>query len=578
LNGFTLNYIFGDAAGYLSFQSYPNTHVSPPLPAKQNVQLLPNGVGYTFTVTTVPSGLNVAVDGVTYVSPQTFTWPANSVHTLGVSTPQGSAGTQYVFNSWSDGGAITHTITAPAANGSYVASFSTQYLLTTAANPSNGGSVTPASGTYYAAGSGVSLAATANTGYSFSSWTGNVANPNSASTTVTMSAPETVTANFSPNATPTTTTLVSSLNPSTFGQSVTFTATVTPTGGGTPTGTVTFTADGSNVLGTISLSGGQAALGTSALAAGSHSIVASYGGDTNHQSSTSTALTQTVHMASSTLGLASVPNPSVYNQAVTFTASLTPLFGGSATGTVTFFDNANQLGTAPVSGGQATITVNTLAVGTGDITATYSGDSNVAGSTSHALSQTVKKASTTTGVTSSLNPALVGQSVTFTATVTSQYMGAVTGTVTFKSGTTSLGSVTLVNGQASVTTSYSASGSHAITAKYAGDGNNTSSTSPALQEVVDKNPSSTTVVSSLNPSLVGEEVTFTATVTTGATGTVTIKSGGTALGTVPLTGDTASLSTSTLKAGNHNITAVYSGDGTYKGSTSPLLTQVVNKP
>jgi hypothetical protein len=59
---------------------------------------------------------------------------------------------------------------------------------------------------------------------------------------------------------------------------------------------------------------------------------------------------------------------------------------------------------------------------------------------------------------------------------------------------------------------------------------------------------------------------------------VTIKSGGTALGTVPLTGDTASLSTSTLKAGNHNITAVYSGDGTYKGSTSPLLTQVVNKP
>jgi len=376
----------------------------------------------------------------------------------------------------------------------------------------------------------------------------------------------------------TTNSLVSSLNPSTFGQSVTLTATVTSTGGGTPTGTVTFTADSSNVLGTISLSGGQAALNTSALGTGSHSIVASYVGDSTHQPSVSTALTQTVQTAGSTLALASNQNPSGYNQAVTFTASVTPRFGGSATGTVTFFNLASPLGTVPVSGNHAILTISTLPVGTGYITAAYSGDSNVAGSTSLVLFQKVRKASTTTAVISLLNPAFVGQTITYTATVTSQYLGAVSGTASFKSGTVALGSVQLVNGQASVSTSYSASGSRSITVKYAGDANNAASTSLALQEVVNKYPSSTAVVSNLNPSLVGESVTFTATVTTGATGTVTFKSGGAALGTASLSGNTASLSTAALTRGNHNITAVYSGDGTYKGSTSPLLTQVVNKP
>src|ERR1700674_2860064 len=74
----------------------------------------------------------------------------------------------------------------------------------------------PASGTYYATGTLVNLTATANTGFAFSTWTGSVANANSASTTVTMSAPESATANFTPSG-PTTTSLVSSTNPSTFG-------------------------------------------------------------------------------------------------------------------------------------------------------------------------------------------------------------------------------------------------------------------------------------------------------------------------------------------------------------------------
>src|ERR1019366_4122912 len=127
-------------------------------------------------------------------------------------------------------------------------------------------------------------------------------------------------------------------------------------------------------------------------------------------------------------------NPSGYNQAVTFTAALTPKFGGSATGTVTFKDGVNTLGTATVSGNLAAITVSTLALGTHSITAAYSGDSNFTGSSSGVVSQVVTKASTTTVVDSSLNPAFVTQSITYTATVTSQYGGMVSGSVVFKSG------------------------------------------------------------------------------------------------------------------------------------------------
>jgi hypothetical protein len=378
-----------------------------------------------------------------------------------------------------------------------------------------------------------------------------------------------------------TTALTSSLNPSTFGQSVTFTATVTPSDGGTPTGTVTFT-DGSNVLGVVSLSSGQAALSTSSLGAGSHSIVASYGGDSTYQTSASTALKQIVQMASTTLSLTSNINPSGYNQAVTFTASLTPQFGGSATGTVTFKDGVNTLGTAAVSSNQATITVTTLKLGTHSITATYSGDSNFAGSSSGTVSQLVTKAATTTALTSSLNPALVTQTITYTATVTSQYGGTVSGAVTFKAGTNSLGSATLVNGQATVNASFSTSGNRSIKATYVGDVNNTGSTSPVLTQVVNKYPSSTTVASNLNPSGFGQPVTFTATVssTFGAIPNgdlVTFKDGATTLATVALSGGTATLNTANLTLGTHSITATYKGDTLLASSVSSVLKQQITK-
>lgn len=149
------------------------------------------------TVGTSPSGLLVSVDGgAPQAAPVVVSWTIGSPHTIATTSPQGSGGTQYTWNSWSDSGAISHQVTASAGTTSYTATFNTAYLLTTAANPTNGGTVAPPSGTYYAANTVVNLSATPNPNYAFYNWTGNVANANSASTTVTMTAPQSVTANF----------------------------------------------------------------------------------------------------------------------------------------------------------------------------------------------------------------------------------------------------------------------------------------------------------------------------------------------------------------------------------------------
>jgi hypothetical protein len=358
----------------------------------------------------------------------------------------------------------------------------------------------------------------------------------------------------------------SATNPSTFGQSVTFTATVTPS---TATGTVTFK-DGSTTLGAGTLSGGSATFVTSALSVATHSITAVYGGDTNFAGSTSTSLSQVVGQGASTTALNTAPNPAAFGQAVTFTATVTP---GTATGTVTFKDGTATLGAGTLSSGSATLTTSTLATGNHSITAVYSGDANFTGSTSSATIQSVGLAASTTALASGTNPSAFAQSVTFTATVSPN---TATGTVIFKDGSTTLGTGTLSSGSATFATAALSVGTHSITAVYGGDANFGSSTSTAVSQVVNQSASTTALTSSANPSTSGQSVTFTAMVTpSAATGTVTFKDGGTALGTGTLTSGTATFSTSTLATGTHSITAVYGGDSTYGGSTSAALSQGV---
>jgi hypothetical protein len=245
-------------------------------------------------VGTSPAGLSFSVDTTNFTSTQTFTWKVGRSHTIATTSPQfPSAGTQNTFTSWSDGGAISHGVIAPSTATTYTATFSTQFLLTTSANPSSEGTVTPATG-FQPAGSPVNLTASPNGGDMFVGWTSSpdtVANPTSASTTITMNGPETVTGNFAPIAVATTTALASSLNPSFTtppNNSVTFTATVTVTGSGSPvtTGTVTFTEGANTLQAATAVNGsGQVTFTTTSLPEGDHTIVATYSGATGFQGS-----------------------------------------------------------------------------------------------------------------------------------------------------------------------------------------------------------------------------------------------------------------------------------------------------
>jgi hypothetical protein len=169
-------------------------------PSNASISETINANTVTVTFNTSPSGLSYMVDETTYSTPTTLTLVVGSTHTISISSPQGLAGTKDTFVSWSDGGTLSHTITV-SASGTYTASFTTSYLLTIAANPASGGTVTPPSGTYYPASTSVALSASPNNGYAFSGWTGNVVSTTNASTTITMSAPETVTASFSSSGT-----------------------------------------------------------------------------------------------------------------------------------------------------------------------------------------------------------------------------------------------------------------------------------------------------------------------------------------------------------------------------------------
>jgi MYXO-CTERM domain-containing protein len=383
----------------------------------------------------------------------------------------------------------------------------------------------------------------------------------------------------------TTVALLSSLDPSTFGASVTFTATVTTQStGGTPTGTVTFT-DGGTPIGTSSLNGsGVATFSTTALTGGVHTIGAAYSGDADHDPA-SGSLVQTVDVGPSTTTLASAANPSVFGQPVQLTATVTGT-GTTPTGTVTFLDGGAPIGSATLNGaGQATLTTSTLAVGSHSLTASYAGDGNFAASTSSPLSQVVGEAGTTTTVTSSSNPSVVGAPVTFSAQVVPVAPGAGTpaGTVTFFDGGTTLGSGTLGgSGIATLVASSLTVGTHVITAAYAGSASFLASTSGPLSQIVNTDGVTATLTSSLNPSAYGASVTFTATVTTDSTGgpptgTVTFADGGTPIGSGALNGSgVATLTTTALSGGSHAMTAVYGGDVDHAGGSSSALTQIVN--
>jgi hypothetical protein len=384
-------------------------------------------------------------------------------------------------------------------------------------------------------------------------------------------------------ATSTTTTLISS-NPSAYeGKQVTFTATVT-SGTGIPTKLVTFFSNGTTNLGNVALDGnGIAKLTLATLPAATQQITAVYEGDDNYTKSMSIPVQEVISQAVPIVTLTGPAAPVNPNVAVTLTGTIgSP--GVTPTGALTLMDGLNSIvAQNATAGGSFTFSTSSLAIGSHKLMVAYAGDvgdTDNAAANSNVVLVVVQQASTTTSLSSNVNPQILGQSVTFSANVSSVSPGA-SGAIAFMDGGNSLGSVPIdANGNAALTTKSLAFGSHTITAVYSSDTNHAASTSAAIAELIVQ-AAGATLLSSQNPSVAGTNVIFTMKLTgVGSvipTGSVAFSDGGNSIGTVAVdaTG-TAMMQTSTLSVASHDITASYAGDKSYAASTASLTQTVQN--
>jgi hypothetical protein len=330
--------------------------------------------------------------------------------------------------------------------------------------------------------------------------------------------------------------------------------------------------------------------------------------DPNAYTGSTGTTTITVLPDTTTTTLTSSPNPSVVGGNVTFTATVT---GNAAApvGTVYFYDGGTLFATAPLGSSigdsaVATLNITTLSIGTHTITAVYNIPGSVTGtnggspgsampidfgtSTSNPVTQNVQGTSTTV-ITGLVSPIDYGQIIGNSGIIT--VVGSSSGgTITVYINGTSVCVLPVSPGVQNVcpasTGAGYAPGTYNIYAVFSGDPLYAGSTSPTYQVQVVPDPTTTTVISSLNPSYFTNSVTFTATVTAPyaqPTGTVNFYDGSTLLGVGTLTAQsalatTATYSTSALAVGSHNITVSYAASTDFNASVSPTLVQVVQPP
>ncbi|MGP3942357.1 Ig-like domain-containing protein, partial [Streptomyces sp. 6N106] len=384
-----------------------------------------------------------------------------------------------------------------------------------------------------------------------------------------------------------TTTVTSTPNPSVFGQSVTYTATVTGITAGTPPfGDVTFTIAGGPTIGPVPLtptgpdSGTASVTDSSLVAVGSHLVTATFVNSTDPSDNSSGTTIQQINQAATTTTVTFVPPAPVCGETVTLTANVAavPPGNGTPTGTVTFIisaDGPTVTGTLDASG-NASVTVPALSVGTHQVAAFYNGDTNFAPSNSTLTPLTVNPADSTTTLTVSPAAPVCGEEVTLCAQVTTTPPGTCTptGTVTFAvDGVPFVVGALDASGQVCVTNANIPVGTHTVTATYNGNGDVAGSTDTG-SVTVGQGASTTTVTVSPAAPVCGELVTLCAQVTTTPpgtctpTGTVTftIAGGPTLTGTLNASGQ-ACVTTSAIPVGTHAVTASYAGDAGVAGSS-----------
>jgi len=279
--------------------------------------------------------------------------------------------------------------------------------------------------------------------------------------------------------------------------------------------------------------------------------------------------------------LTSSPNPSYVGQPFTLTATAKSVVGPPPDGeNVDFFSRNTALASVPMRAGVATFkSVGSQAANVG-FRASYSGDSNYYPSRPSVLTQVVNRWPTSVTLLSSAMASNFGQAVTLTAQVNTSGPDALAGSVVFKSGALLLGSRALnAAGVAALTTMKLPLGIEALTATYNGDPSNGKSTSTVLTVKVNQATTAMTLKSSMNPARFGGVVKFTAILTSNGGlpigSTVTFTSGSTTLGTASIgIGGVAVLSTNSLTAGSHTVTALYAGDTNYTPAQDSVIQTV----
>lgn len=369
-------------------------------------------------------------------------------------------------------------------------------------------------------------------------------------------------------------------------------------GSAAPTGTVTVMLDGISE-GTASVNSAEPATASVTFtvpSTGTHTLTASYSGDTNYNSST-TSSSVTLNVSKSTPTVVVTPatlSPGV-GSALQLTASVSPpSSGGTApTGTVNFMLDGASVGTALVSSGSpstATLTINTPALGSHTVQASYSGDGNYNTATSSVVTINVTRGNTTLSVTPGTTSPLGGSTMLVTATLnagSSSLTTLPTGTISFTLDGASVGSGAVVNGTtASIDITVPTSGTHALQASYSGDSNFVGSVSPVVNFTVAKTPTTLFLTPSTTSPALGSTLPVTATITpsslgsTQPSGTVTFTVDGVTTAVQAVTPGSPSSSSVTLPAlspGTHTLSAVYSGDSYYATSTATAVTVTVPK-
>jgi hypothetical protein len=280
-------------------------------------------------------------------------------------------------------------------------------------------------------------------------------------------------------------------------------------------------------------------------------------------------------LASSSVTLQASTTTPQYQTSVTLTAAVSP---SSATGTVTFYNGATNIGNASVNGGAASVTTSFAAGGTATLHAVYSGDYNYHSSTSNFLTINVSgPLVTTTNLTASTSATGIGDSVTVTARLNPT---TATGAVTFYNGSTAIGTANVNAGVATINTTFASSGQMTLQAAYAGSASWEASVSAKVSLFVTGNTPDTVLMQIAPSSLViGDFATLTANVSpAAATGSVVFYSGTNGFGNCTVAGGTCTFVSYFMVAGSESLTAVYSGDATYISSTSSPVTLNVSNP